>query len=117
MIPRKGGKMWQMPEVLDYLRFPPDGKYLFYQDRKSQIHRINKKTHKDVVICDDIQLDGMDCTEDGIYIMGVNEAWLERFGEESWDDWADPRSNNLYYMDFDGKNRKEICKAVTELSD
>ena len=127
MIPRRGGEMQQMPKALDFLNFTPDGKYLLYVDRKFRLHRISRKTHKDVVICNDIQIgticDGMriiggiDCTRDGIYIKGINEAWLETLDEDSLDDWADPRSNDLYYMDFDGKNRKRICKAVTELSD
>lgn len=117
MIPRKGGKMLQMPKNISSQNFTPDGKYLLYLDGKSRLHRISWKSRKDVVICADIKIDGIDCTEEGIYVREDNEAWLEREDMESWDDWADPRSNNVYYMDFDGKNRRRICKEVTELND
>lgn len=116
MIPREGGKMEQMPQNISSQDLTPNGKYIYYTDGKSRLHRISRKTQKDVVICDDIQVSGFDYTEDGIYVEETNKAWLEREDEESWDDWADPRSNNLYFMDFDGKNRKKIWKEVTEIN-
>lgn len=112
IIPRQGGKMIQMPGNESSVISSPDGKYIFYGDRKSRIHRVNRKNQRDVVICDDIRIDGFDCTEDGIYVKEVNKAWEKREDMESWDEWADPSSNNLYYMDYDGKNRKRIWKEV-----
>lgn len=116
MIPREGGNMVPMSEGIFSWVLSPDGKYMFYLDKKDRIHRINRKKHKDVVICNDIPaIDGIDCTEDGIYVAEYNKAEDEYEEKEYWDDWGDPRSNNLYYMDFDGKNRKRIWKEITEV--
>lgn len=115
MIPREGGKMMPVSEGIYSWVLSTDGKYMFYLDKKDQIHRINRKKHKDVVICNDISaIDEIDCTGDGIYVREYNKAEDEWEEEEVCDNRGDPRSNNLYYMDFDGKNRKKIWKDITE---
>ena len=115
-IPRRGGKMVQMPENVNSHNFSPNGKYMFYIDGKSWLHRISRKNNEDIMICDGIRIDGIDCTQNGIYVREHNKTEDEWEEDEHWDYWADPRSNNLYFMDFDGKNRKKIWKEVTEIN-
>lgn len=43
-----------------------------------------------------------------------NKAQDEWEEEEASDNRGDYRSNNLYYINFDGKNCKRIWKEITE---
>lgn len=80
--------------------YSANSKYIFYADKAKRVRRINKDTLEDTVICDDIKIEEVDCTEEGIYVKEPN-----RDGSS-----YDPVSYNLYYMDCDGKNREEIWR-------
>lgn len=131
LIPNKGGKIIRLPHrvIRDRDRewlfsftqasiFTYNKKYIFYIDGEGKIHRIDKKTREDVVISDQNKIHPMDiqCTEDGLYIQefyyGVSmdylwenpDTYLDTVGVDTEED----DSCDLYYMDCNGENIKQI---------
>lgn len=118
LIPRKGGKMvealkgaWDMERTPPYAR---NKKYIFYIEHNTRhaIHRLNKSTLEDIVINDIRAMDVM-CAKDGLYVQQyVYELSLDEDGEVDFEQERDnSKSCNLYYMDFNGENVKQIWKG------
>lgn len=98
-IPRKGGKI--QPLLKNALRrlyggkvvFSSNKKYIFYLDKKYKLHRIDKKTGKDVLISEK-KLMSVQCMEDRIYVKELRHGY--------WDEQEEKRPDILYCMSLDG---------------
>ena len=131
LIPRSGGKMVkvfqnakienptikEMPQkVYGEMYYTYNQKYIFYIDKKDKVHRISKATKEDIVISK-LKADGVDCTEDSVYVKVHAKEWYSKSRWEEFEDddegdiSTDSYSNHLYCMDLDGKNVKRIWKG------
>lgn len=114
LIPRTGGKI---------IRLKTDGwgdivhnqNYIFYI-QQGRIRRIDKKTKEDKEISN-IQVVDIECTEKGLYVQadkGEDNEDDDELEDDEDDDELDEwvyghsESYDLYYIDFDGRNKKKI---------
>lgn len=85
-------------------------KYVFYIDEKEKVHRINKKTKKDIIISKR-NVVGIDCTEDKIYIRVRDKKWYSikepNNPDDSWDIY-NIYADRLFCMDENGEREKRI---------
>lgn len=77
---------------------------IFYIDSKYKLHKYNKKSQKDKIISD-MKTMGVACTSDGLYVKKYDDWYLAVYEE-----CPEDTSNELYFMDFDGKNVKKIME-------
>ena len=78
-----------------------DKNYIFYIDKKWNIHKYNRKTGKDERISD-MKAMKIDCTSKGLWVQKYNKQVINDFGESG-------HLVELYYMDFNGKNVKKLA--------
>lgn len=110
-IPRKGGKI--RPLLKDALRysygevaFSSNKKYIFYLDNKYKLHRIDKKTGKDILISEK-KLMSVQCMENQIYVKELRHGY--------WDEKEENRPDILYCMSLDGTVKwKHTLKSNNE---
>ena len=110
IIPRSGGKITRAGAG----GFSFNGQYIFYLDEKRKVHRLSRDLKEDAVVCGDIDAVKVDCTENGIYVQEYKKTMdLDLYDQIDQITQAEKwycRSNSLYYMDFDGKDRKRLWK-------
>ncbi len=121
LIPRVGGKMIKAFKKAEkskrgIFNCAHNKKYIFYVDKKKRVHRITKKTQKDVIISS-FKSAGVDCTEEKLYIKVYSRDW---YNDRKWAEYNDDDegymspdcyTHDLYCMDLDGKNAKRIWKG------
>lgn len=120
LIPRSGGKMSPVfrnakKDENGIINYSYNKKYIFYIDKKNKVHRISKKTKKDIVISKHKAV-RIDCTEDSLYIRVRDKVWnSELFRKAKWaeEDLINPDcySDHLYCTDLDGRNENRIWKG------
>lgn len=111
-IPRKGGKI--QPLLKNALRnkyggeviFSSNKKYIFYLNKKYELHRIDKKTGGDILISKK-KLMSVQCMQDQIYVKELRHGY--------WDEREENRPDVLYCMTLDGKIKwKHTLKGEKE---
>ena len=120
-IPRKGGKMVRLfryeKTTVNQPPYAHNKQFVYYIYENGRLRRIDKKTLKSTFIWDQAVMDVKD-TKDGLYIQSYDSSVSidyyidnsdEDYFEEQISDIAD--SCDLYYMDFNGKNVKQIWKG------
>lgn len=118
LIPRSGGRMVRafkdaQQDQTGIVSYSSNNKYIFYIGKDEKVHRIDKKTKKDRVICGR-RVAGVGCTKDHVYIREPHKMLdTELFWEEFEEDYIDSEyySDHLYCMDLDGKNEKRLWKG------
>lgn len=113
-IPRKGGKMQPLlRNAGEYwggqFAFSTNRKYIFYLDKKYQLHRVDKKTRKDVKLSKKKWM-SVYATDEKIYLVEYDEDIVGAYWQEDEGDVVQdhdyPGENALYCMDFQGKMKK-----------
>lgn len=113
-IPRKGGKMRPLlRNVGEYwggqFAFSTNRKYIFYLDKKYQLHRVDKKTRKDVKLSKKKWM-SVYATDEKIYLVEYDEDIVGAYWQEDEGDVVQdhdyPGENALYCMDFQGDMKK-----------
>ena len=75
--------------------------YIFYIDKKWNIHKYNRKTGKDERISN-MKAMKIDCTSKGVWVQKYNKQVINDFLESG-------HLVELYYMDFDGNNVEKLA--------
>lgn len=115
-IPREGGRMQRiLKDAVEYddgvLAFAGNKNYIYYLDKKYQVHRISKDTKEDIVICKEKMM-SVYCTDQYVYTRGYEDYLMPDY-DDDWDDEDcdyeeqeedQPDFGSLYCMDLDGKN-------------
>lgn len=113
-IPRKGGKMRPLlRNAGEYwggqFAFSTNRKYIFYLDKKYQLHRVDKKTRKDVKLSKKKWM-SVYATDEKIYLVEYDEDIVGAYWQEDEGDVVQdhdyPGENALYCMDFQGDMKK-----------
>ena len=113
-IPRKGGKMQPLlRNAGEYwggqFAFSTNRKYIFYLDKKYQLHRVDKKTRKDVKLSKKKWM-SVYATDEKIYLVEYDENIVGAYWQEDEGDVVQdhdfPGENALYCMDFQGEMKK-----------
>lgn len=113
-IPRKGGKMRPLlRNAGEYwggqFAFSTNRKYIFYLDKKYQLHRVDKKTRKDVKLSKKKWM-SVYVTDEKIYLVEYDEDIVGAYWQEDEGDVVQdhdyPGENALYCMDFQGDMKK-----------
>ena len=113
-IPRKGGKMQPLlRNAGEYwggqFAFSTNRKYIFYLDKKYQLHRVDKKTRKDVKLSKKKWM-SVYATDEKIYLVEYDENIVGAYWQEDEGDVVQdhdyPGENALYSMDFQGEMKK-----------
>lgn len=113
-IPRKGGKMQPLlRNAGEYwggqFAFSTNRKYIFYLDKKYQLHRVDKKTRKDVKLSKKKWM-SVYATDEKIYLVEYDEDIVGAYWQEDEGDVVQdhdfPGENALYCMDFQGEMKK-----------
>jgi len=113
-IPRKGGKMQPLlRNAGEYwggqFVFSTNRKYIFYLDKKYQLHRVDKKTRKDVKLSKKKWM-SVYATDEKIYLVEYDENIVGAYWQEDEGDVVQdhdfPGENALYCMDFQGEMKK-----------
>lgn len=113
-ILRKGGKMQPLlRNAGEYwggqFAFSTNRKYIFYLDKKYQLHRVDKKTRKDVKLSKKKWM-SVYATDEKIYLVEYDENIVGAYWQEDEGDVVQdhdyPGENALYSMDFQGEMKK-----------
>ena len=113
-IPRKGGEMRPLLRNAEeywggQFAFSTNRKYIFYLDKKYQLHRVDKKTRKDVKLSKKKWM-SVYATDEKIYLVEYDEDIVGAYWQEDEGDVVQdhdyPGENALYCMDFQGDMKK-----------
>lgn len=113
-IPHKGGKMRPLlRNAGEYwggqFAFSTNRKYIFYLDKKYRLHRVDKKTRKDVKLSKKKWM-SVYATDEKIYLVEYDEDIVGAYWQEDEGDVVQdhdyPGENALYCMDFQGDMKK-----------
>lgn len=95
----------------DYGTFVSTKQYIFYVDKKHQLHRVDKKTDRDKMITT-TKITQVNATEEGLFVEKYDKELEKKIDADLEEDrecmWYNYYPANQYYMDFDGKNMKKI---------
>ena len=116
VISRKEGKVFSpfrnMKKSKDSGKnYTANDKYVFYLDKQNRVHRLEKKTKRDVIIRKEKTL-AVSCAGNRLYIRVRDEKGYNQCNEMDYDIeeiiTAEYYADNLYCMDFDGKKEKKL---------
>ena len=116
MISRKTGKVFSPFHNMKKSKgsrknYTANDKYVFYLDKQNRVHRLEKKTKRDVIIRKEKTL-AVSCAGNRLYIRVRDEKGYNQCNEMDYDIeeiiTAEYYADNLYCMDFDGKKEKKL---------
>lgn len=99
IIDEKKKKMQMVSAYVD--DWEESKQYVFYTDKHHTIHRWDKENGKEKVISK-IKAEEIFCVADELYVREYDKLMDE--GLEEWDPRTDTLQQDIYTMDFDGKN-------------
>lgn len=100
------GEVKQYP-LNDFGTFTSTKQYIFYVDKKHQLHRVDKKTDKDRIITTR-KITQVNATEEGLFVEQYDKNLEKEIEADEEFMWYNYYPANRYYMNFDGKNVKKI---------
>ncbi len=118
-VPLQGGKMKCIVKVKSSDGYSVYKNHLVYTDKKNRMHYMNLKKHTDTIIGKEFkfidEIYSLECGKEGVFI--VREAdWMNYLVYERDDDKESLLENSLsfelYFMDYNGKNIKQLTKEV-----
>ena len=118
MISRKTGKVFSPFHNMKKSKgsrknYTANDKYVFYLDKQDRVHRWDKKTKRDVIIRKEKTL-AVSCAGNRLYIRVRDEKGYNQCRKDEYDNdegviyFTTYYADNLYCMDFDGKQLKKI---------
>ncbi len=121
-VPLQGGKMQCVFQVKSKSGFIYSlyKNHLVYVDGKDRWHHMNLRKHTDTIIGENFEFNdtiySLQCGKEGIFIV-KGADWLDYMDNTDDDDakelfWENSFSLESYYMDYDGKNIKQLTKEV-----
>jgi len=119
-VPLQGGKMQCLVKSKSGMSYSLYKNHLVYVDGKDRWHHMNLKKHTDTIIGEDLEFAdtfvSLQCGKEGIFIVRGAD-WLDYINDSDDDDgselfWENSFSLESYYMDYDGKNIKQLTKEV-----
>lgn len=120
-IPRRGGEMVRLFRYeKTTLKQPPyahNKQFVYYIYEGGILRRIDKETLESKVIWDRAVMD-VKCTKNGLFVQSYDSSVsLDYFNDNSDEDYFEEQTSDiadscdLYYMDFNGENEKQIWKG------
>ena len=118
MISRKTGKVFSPFHNMKKSKgsrknYTANDKYVFYLDKQNRVHRLDKKTKQDIIIRKEKTL-AVSCVGNRLYIRVRDEKGYNQCRKDEYDNdegviyFTTYYADNLYCMDFDGKQLKKI---------
>ncbi len=121
-VPLQGGKMQCVFQVKSKsgIIYSLYKNHFVYVDGKDRWHHVNLKKHSDTIIGEDFEFAdtfvSLQCGKEGIFIVRGAD-WPDYINDSDDDDgselfWENSFSLESYYMDYKGKNIKQLTKEV-----
>ena len=116
MISRKTGKVFSSFHNMKKSKgsrknYTANDKYVFYLDNRNRVHRLDKKTKRDVIIRKEKTL-AVSCAGNRLYIRVRDEKGYNQCNKVDYDIeeiiTTEYYADNLYCMDFNGKKEKKL---------
>ena len=118
MISRKTGKVFSLFRNMKKSKgsrknYTANDKYVFYLDKQNRVHRLDKKTKQDIIIRKEKTL-AVSCVGNRLYIRVRDEKGYNQCRKDEYDNdegviyFTTYYADNLYCIDFDGKQLKKI---------
>ncbi len=116
MISRKTGKVFSPFQNMKKSKgsrknYTANDKYVFYLDKQNRVHRLDKKTKRDIIIRKEKTL-AVSCVGNRLYIRVRDEKGYNKCNKVDYDIeeviTTEYYADNLYCMDVDGKREKKL---------